>query len=293
MNTSIARSNQSCVISRFDIRYSVLVSVFAPVLASIAACGSTSADAKAPTATRPESIVCADGPVHRAIDEALPPMYEHSQVLTGNYPLEHPELEPGCILPFRDTPSEQTLSNVRVVVSVQPLNGGKRAVVGKGFASVGRDYFTMKVHNDAGDNTMTIELQDQRAHAWFAGKDYYYPATNGDSNRAQLPLDVLVFSLQSCANEQVISRDAAGNIVHAKSRDRELFRTRWMPSTNDLAVDSVWACRTSDTEFFWRSTAGLHQHMLSLASAQADTILTIAEQDAERTEDLYDPSATP
>lgn len=260
-----------------------------PLLAVLAAvaCGKPR---PAAVPTRSAKPACPRGSFAAEVERILPPVAPVQSVALVPPDGIDASIEPGCVVPFRREPDERMLDVGRVIAKTYAVGSKARPVVlGRGRLEVGRRAMRLRLHDDAGDEVLTLKLDGAHVVLTEKGKARFEAdvSLEGDSE-LPLPLDALVAALDVCERDQRLGKSADGNVIEARRGTLSLWRSRWMEPNATAIVDTSMACSESDARLVWRSAVGELLPMLAVASARSPRSLLIVRQGPSDTEDVID-----
>lgn len=273
---------------------SLVPSTFAGIAAIVASSACTEARAPQPQG-RTAVPVCPHGAFAAELEAMLPPVAPVKPVTLVPAASIEANIEPGCVLPFRSDPDERVLDVGRVVVKTvrRGTPGSKPMRVGRGRLVVGRRVLRLHVANEAGDETLSIEIDGTHVRAKERkGAAFDSDVSLDDDSSLPLPFDALVAALDRCDADKRLGKTADGNVIEARRGELALWRSRWMDQAATSVIDTSVVCTAADARLLWRTAAGEMLPMIAVASARSDRVLTITRQGPSETEDVS-PYATP
>jgi hypothetical protein len=249
-------------------------------------------EARAPKANGREVMpACPAGPFATEVATLLPSLAPITKVALLPVKTLDRSIEPGCIVPFRKEPDDRLIDVGRVVGTTMMRGGrGKPTVIGRGRLEIGRRALHLRLANDAGDATLTIDLDGSHVKLAEKGQAPFEADVllEGDEP-LPLPVDALVAALDRCDDDARLGRTEDGNVIEARRGALALWRSRWIDREASAAVDTSFACAPSDARFVWRTASGDTLPMIALGSARSQRVLVIARQGGSNTEDITDP----
>lgn len=248
--------------------------------------------AKSAVPTRKATLACPRGAFATELDALMPRLLPPQTFELVPATILDKSVEPGCIVPFRREPDERLLDAGRIEVFLgvraEPNKASKR--VGRGDLTVGRGALRLSVHDDAGDETMSLVVTGAHVALKLRGADPYDADVHLDDDQPlPLPLDALVASLSPCDTDERTGKTVDGNQIEAKRGAFPLFRGRFLDTQATMAIDTSVMCGADDARLAWRTATGDTLPFLLLASARAPRTLLIRRQAASVTDPAADP----
>jgi hypothetical protein len=249
--------------------------------------------------TPPTHVVpgCVHGTFAEELDRHLPPLAAVHPVAIFASPKLDPSIEPGCVLPFRDKPGvEQTIDVGRVVARLGTRKIGalpdalKPKVVGHGTLKLGRNELALSVHDDAGDETLGIDVKGNHvALRQKKAEPIALDVVLAADDPLPLPFDALIEALTSCNGDERLAATEDGDVVEAKRGGLALWRSRYVTLERATIVDTSVMCDTNDARLAWRTAVGDVIPMVVVMSKRSDRVLIIERETPSWTEDSTDP----
>jgi len=231
------------------------------------------------------------------LDRHIPPLAPIHPVAVFAAPKLDASIEPGCVLPFRDKPGvESTIDVGRVVARLGKRKIGalpnalKPKVVGHGTLKIGRGELALTVHDDAGDETLGIDVKG--THVALRRKKEEPIALDVDlvaDDPLPLPFDALVEALSPCDADERVAATEDGDVVEAKRAGVALWRSRYVTLERATIVDTSVLCDTNDARLAWRTAVGDVVPMIVVMSKRSEMVLIIERETPSWTEDSTDP----
>lgn len=277
-----------------DVRWSAPASfVGAAVLASgalVAGCSRPAPRSTVPV--RKATLACPRGAFATELDALMPQLLPPQTFELVPATTLDKSVEPGCIVPFRRAPDDRLLDAGRIEVFLgaraEPNKPSKR--VGRGSLTVGRSALRLSVHDDAGDETLSLVVDGVHVALRLRGAAPFDGDVRLDDDVAlPLPLDALVASLSPCDADERTGKTLDGNQIEAKRGSFPLFRGRFLDSQATLAIDTSVLCGAEDARLAWRTASGDTLPFLLLASVRSPRTLLIRRQAASVTDPAVDP----
>lgn len=200
------------------------------------------------------------------------------------------KIEPGCVVPFRREPDDRMIDVGRVVVRILARKHREKArIVGRGRLEIGRRKLRLHAQNDAGDESLAIEVDGHHVKLHEKGHGAFDSDVALDGvDPLPLPLDALVAALDDCATDERLGKTEDGNVIEARRGALPMWRSRWMDGAQTAVVDTSVVCTASDARLLWRTAVGEVLPMIAVASARSERVLVIVRQGASDSSDITD-----
>lgn len=249
-------------------------------------------EAKAPTVpVRRAKPECPRGTFAAELDALLPAVAPLQSVALLPANGIDRKIEPGCVVPFRKDPDERLLDVGRVIVRTMSRSkkpSSKSVVVGRGRLEIGRRALRLSLHNDGGDESLSIQIEGSHVVMREGGKKLVTDISLADDSALPLPLDALVAAVDDCGGDERLGRTEDGNVIEARRGELDLWRARWMDDKQTAIVDTSLACTKTDARLVWRTAVGDILPMLAVASARSDRVLVIVRHGQSHMTDTTD-----
>lgn len=242
--------------------------------------------------TRKATLACPRGAFATELDGLMPRLLPPQTFELVPVTTLDKTVEPGCIVPFRRDPDERLLDAGRIEVFVgvrtEPGKPGKR--IGRGNLTLGRGALRLSVHDDAGDETMSLVVAGAHVALQLRGATPFDGDVRlEDEQPLPLPLDALVAALSPCDADERTGKTLDGNQIEARRGPFPLFRGRFLDTQATMAIDTSVLCGADDARLAWRTASGDTLPFLLLASARAPHTLLIRRQPASVVDPAVDP----
>jgi hypothetical protein len=247
---------------------------------------------KGAEAPRSATPICKGGAFSTELARIMPPLANLEPVTLGEPGKIKKNVEPGCMVPFRDETADAKLRFIgRVDVELVSRNAKEVTKVGHGGLYIGRGRMTLQVKNDAGDEQLLLAIDGRRVVLRRKGEKPVKTSVAIDGNSSlELPFDALVAAIEGCDADVRLGANEDLSVIEARRGAHHLWRTRWMDPDQPNAVDTSFLCREDDAMLAWRSQAGNLGWSLMVASARSPMVLIVKQQ--TRTETEADPNET-
>ncbi len=247
-------------------------------------------EAKAPVVpTHKAKPECPRGSFATELESLLPPVAPLQSVSLLPADGIDKKIEPGCVVPFRKDPDDRLLDVGRVIArTLSRTKKGKAVVLGRGRLEIGRRALRLTLQNDAGEESLSIEIAGAHVIMREGGKKLVTDVSLSDDSELPLPLDALVAAVDDCGGDERLGRTEDGNVIEARRGELGLWRTRWMDDKQTAIVDTSVACTKADARLVWRTAVGDILPMLAVASARSDRVLVIVRHGQSHMTDTTD-----
>ncbi|MGZ3452832.1 MAG: hypothetical protein ACXVEF_24705 [Polyangiales bacterium] len=241
---------------------------------------------------RSAAPLCKSGPFSTQLARVMPPLSTVTAVELGEPGKIKKNVEPGCMVPFRDESADSKLRFVgRVDVELADRSGKEVTKVGHGGLYIGRGRMTLTVKNDAGDEQFLLAVDGRRVVLRRKGeKPVKTSVAIGGTSPLELPFDALIAALEGCDADVRLGATEDVSVVEARRGANHLWRTRWMDPEQPNAVDTSFLCSEDDAILAWRSQAGNLGWSLVVVSVRSPLTLIVKQQTRSETE--ADPNET-